>query len=77
MGYTFEIDNYYQVKKDGEYPWPCATEKDRKIELFTDDVLTKGDDGLFTVHTGICCFGIVLKKEEVKFVKEKSKLQMK
>lgn len=71
MAYVISIkkDDALRVKKDGVYPWPtlkCVPpEPDRTIELFTDDVLTKGADGTYTVHTGICCFNIVLKDDEV------------
>jgi len=76
MGYRFNIDNYYAVKKKGNYPWPCASEPKRTIELFTSDVLTTSEDGTFTVHTGICCFGIHLTKKQVTFVKKTAKLQI-
>jgi len=68
MGYNYKLDKYYVVKKEGKYLWPCKSQPNRTIELFTDDVLTKNDDGTFTVHTGICCFGICLKKNQVKFI---------
>lgn len=68
MGYSFTIkaEHALKVKKDGHYPWPCQREKDRTIELFTDDVLTKNaDDGKYVIHTGLGCFGIVLADDEV------------
>jgi hypothetical protein len=65
MGYKFTISGGVRVKADKEYPWPCASSPNRTIELFTDDVLTKSEDGTYMVHTGVGCFGIVLKDEEV------------
>jgi len=76
MGYRFNIDNYYAVKKKGNYPWPCASEPKRTIELFTSDVLTTSGDGTFTVHTGICCTNICLTKKQVKFVKKSVALEI-
>ena len=70
MGYAYKLDKYYVVKKEGEYPWPCQSQRKRTIELFTNDVLTKNSNGTFTIHTGICCFGIRLKKNQVKLVKK-------
>jgi len=75
MGYNFKFDEYYVVKKEGEYPWPCASQPDRTIELFTDDVLT-GSNGKFTKHTGICCTNILLTKNQVEFIKKQVKLSM-
>ena len=68
MGYKFSIDQYYKIKKEAEYPWPCTDEPNRKITLFTDDVLTKSDDGTYTKHTGLCCCNIQLKDNEVEFI---------
>lgn len=76
MGYNFTIKNYYQVKKDGHYPAPCAADKNRKYELFTDDVLTKSEDGTYTVHTGLCICGIKLKWYQVKKVKDEVVLHL-
>ena len=75
MGYNFKIDKYYVVKKEGNYPWPCLLQLDRTIELFTDDVLT-GGNGIFTLHTGICCTNIRLTKDQVKFIKKPINLRM-
>jgi len=76
MGYSYEIKNYYKVKEDGSYPWPCQMDKDRTIELFTDDVLVKQENGTYIKHTGLCCFGIILTPKQVKRVKEKTVLQI-
>jgi len=76
MGYKYTIDTYYRVKKDGEYPWPCGDEPNRKIELFTDDVLTVDEDGKYMKHTGLGCFGIILKKDQIELVTKPVHLQM-
>ena len=77
MGYRFNIKNYYKVKKEGQYPWPCKGYADRTIELFNDDVLTKdSEDGTFMKHTGLGCVGIILKDDEVYYVPETARLQM-
>ena len=76
MGYDFRIKGGFYPKKTGTYPWPCASEPERTIDLLEDDVLTKSDDGKYTVHTGICCFGIVLKDDEVKPIDDEVKLRL-
>jgi len=70
MSYSYKLKSYYKVKKNGKYPWPCVSEKDRVISLFTDDILKKEPDGTFSKQTGLCCFGIKLKKSQVKFVRK-------
>lgn len=66
MGYKFRVANGCRVKKDGEYPWPCESEPNRTIELFTDDVLTKNaETGKYIKHTGLGCFNIVLEDNQV------------
>jgi len=66
MGYNFKIDNYYKIKhKEKEYPWPCGGHPNRTIVIFDDDVLTKGENGKFTKHTGICCLNIIIPVEDV------------
>ena len=71
MGYGFTIgkDHALRVKEQRSYPWPAPNaappDFSRKIELFTDDVLTKSPDGTYMKHTGLGCFGIVLRDDEV------------
>ena len=71
MGYDFTIakERAVRVKTQGRYPWPAMNatppEPNRTIELFTDDVLTKGTDGTYMKHTGLGCFGIALHDDEV------------
>jgi len=66
MGYDFTIKSWYKIKhKEKEYPWPCEGKPDRMITLLDDDVLTKSDDGKFTIHTGMCCVGIIIPKEDL------------
>lgn len=76
MGYKFKIEKYYQVKVEGEYPWACISSPNRTIKLYTDDVLTKSEDGTYMKHTGLGCFGIVLKDDEVVFCDKTAHLQM-
>ena len=64
--WTYKAGTYYRPKEQGRYPWPCADQPDRTIELLDDDVLTKDTNtGTFMVHTGIGCFGIVLTDDQV------------
>lgn len=55
----------FNPRHSGNYPWPCASEPGRTIELLESDVLTRHKDGAFMKHTGLGCFGIHLKPEEV------------
>ena len=54
--------DFYKLKPEHDgasYPWPCASDHNRIIRLFDDDVLTKQPDGNgFTKHTGLCCLNI-------------------
>ena len=74
--YRFKVKNGFKVKKNANYPWPCASEKDRMLFLHVDDVLTKGADGKYTKHTGICKFGIILTDDEVEPIGKTIKLVM-
>lgn len=66
MSYTFSINGWYSIKdKKKEYPWPCIPEPDRKITIFSDDVLTRWGDGTFMRHTRIGCFGILIPEEDL------------
>jgi hypothetical protein len=85
MGYRFKITGGVRVKKAGHYPWPIKDQKywnkgedgsKRTIELDTNDVLTKSEDGTYMVHTGLGCFGIVLKDDEVDPIGKDVNLQM-
>lgn len=76
MGRHFTIEGGVRPKAAGRYPWPCSGEPNRTIELLTDDVLTKSEDGTYMVHTGLGCFGIVLKDEEVEPIGKPVGLQM-
>jgi len=76
MGYSFTIKDYYQVRKEAEYPAPCPSDRKRKYLLFTDDVLTKNNNGTFTVHTGLCLTGIKLKPHQVKKIKGEIALRL-
>ena len=76
MGYQFEMSNYYKVKEDKTYPWPCAADPNRTIEIFDDDVLTEDKDGTFTKHTGLCCIHIQIPKEDLIFEEGPTRFQM-
>ena len=65
MGYDFTIKNGFRPKAAGSYPWPCKDLPKRTIDLFTDDVLTKSEDGTWMKHTGLGCLRIVLTDEQV------------
>lgn len=65
MSYAFSIDGALRVKADKTYPWPCAPEPDRTIDLFDDDVLTKSEDGTYMKHTGLGCLHIVIPDEDL------------
>jgi len=76
MGYDFSIKGGVRPKKAGRYPWPCAGSPNRTIELLEDDILTKSPDGTYMVHTGLGCFGIVMKDDEVERFEEVVKLRL-
>lgn len=78
MGYSFTLQKgiAFRVKKEGDYPWPWDGDKDRTIELFTDDVLTKSENGKYIKQTGLCCMNIVLNDDEVEPITEDTHLRM-
>lgn len=76
MGYDFTITDGVRVKTEGEYPWPCVSENNRTIHLWPEDVLTRSDDGTYMKHTGLGCFGIVLKEEEIENIEKPSHLRL-
>lgn len=60
--------DFYKLKPEYEgisYPWPCESQPSRTIQLFDDDVLTKQDDGKYSKHTGLGCFGIEIPDEHL------------
>jgi hypothetical protein len=59
------VGRYYRVKKDGEYPWPWGGDSTRTIHIYTDDVLGKSSDGIYTKITGMCCTGIHIPDENI------------
>lgn len=68
MGYGFTIKKKegVRVKTEGLYPWPCGSDPDRMIKIYADDVLTKNPEtGKYMKQTGLGCFNIVLKDDEV------------
>lgn len=65
----FTISEYYRVKTEKEYPWPCASEPNRMLTIYTDDVLTKDPKlGTYMKHTGLGTFGHVIPDEDLEFV---------
>tara|TARA_R110000824_G_scaffold12226_5_gene53512 strand:- start:6297 stop:6533 length:237 start_codon:yes stop_codon:yes gene_type:complete len=77
MGYQFKVIDGCRVKEDKEYPWPCASDPNRTIELFDDDVLTKDlENGTYMKHTGIGCFNIVIPDEDIEQIEGDTDLQM-
>lgn len=78
MGYTFVINDGCRVRAEGRYPWPCESEPKRTIELFADDVLTRmpGTRDHYMKHTGLGCFGIVLRPDQVEPLPGPANLRM-
>lgn len=70
MGYELTLENYYRVRKTGEYPWPCKDDENRTILLHEDSVLTKHADGTFTKR-GPYFTNIILKPHQIRRVKER------
>jgi len=64
MIHPYELNGAFHVKADSKYPWPCKPEPNRTINIYTDDVLTRGEDG-WTKHTGLCCVGIQIPETDV------------
>ena len=62
------VDGYYAPVTDCVVDWPWAGDKHRKTELFTDDVLTKAEDGTYTKHTGICQTNLIISDDMVRWV---------
>lgn len=61
----YTLTGFYRLVKPGHYPWPCADEPNRTIELIDGDILTKDEDGSYRTHTGIMCFRIQLPDDAV------------
>ena len=62
MGYDVE-PVYYRIKQDKKYP--VMSKKPWEHQLFTDDILTKNENGLFTVHTGIMVTALKIPDEDL------------
>lgn len=66
MSYRFQIDDWYSIKDEKkEYLWPCDFSPNRKITIFSDDVLTCQEDGTFMKHTGLGCTNILIPQEDL------------
>lgn len=72
MGYTYEVNKYCKIKCNEEsksYPWPCKNDPKRMKIVFNDDILiiNSEENGICSVtkHTGLCCFGILIPKNEL------------
>jgi hypothetical protein len=77
MSYSFGIKDGVRVKREGIYPWPCPADPSGTIELFRDDVLTYNRATRdYTLHTGVCRFGIKLTNEEVEPIGKAVTLQI-
>jgi len=75
MGYNFKIaPPWYMVKKDKKYP--VMSKKPWEHQIFTDDVLTKNKNGLFTVHTGVCVTALKIPEEDLIKQTETANLRM-
>ena len=75
MSYEFEIEDGWKVKVRGRYPWPWRGNPGRTIELFPDDILTKGEGG-YSKHNGLCCTGIKLTPDQVEPYGKKVRLSL-
>lgn len=67
MNKGYQIDQYFKVKVEKKYPWPCPSDPNRMLDLYFDDVLT-GSNGKYTCHTGLMKCNIILQDDEVEFV---------
>ena len=65
MSYAYALPSYYTVRAKHKYPWPCASDPARTIELWPGDVLTKGKDGM-TKHNGRMMVGIQVPTTDLK-----------
>lgn len=63
--YMGKLTNYQRVKQNKSYSWPCIKNKNRTIQLFTDDVLRRTAPGVFAKITGICCVNILIPEEDI------------
>ena len=70
MAWIYELKTHYRVKEQRTYPWPCAPEPKRTLELFPFDVLTKAKDGSVTKHNGLCMTGIIVPECDLVEVQE-------
>jgi hypothetical protein len=77
MGYDFSVDGWYKINQEElECAWPCGSEPNRTIKIFSDDVLTKSEDGTFMKQTGLGCFGIVISDEDVELQEKTVNLRL-
>ena len=76
MGYQYRLLEYYKVKQDKVYPWPCSLDKNRTLEIFTDDVLSRQKDGTYVCHTGIMKVDIHIPDDDVELIKTPTMLEV-
>jgi len=70
-------DGWFTPVRDMVVPWPCAALPDRTIDLSVKDILTKDETtGKWMKHTGLGCFNIVLRDDQVKPLTQKVSLSM-
>lgn len=65
MARKFTVDGVFKPKVSGHYPWPWEGDKERTLELFDDDVLSRVGPDLYNTVTGLCCCNVRIKDSEV------------
>ena len=58
MARAYKLDGHFTVLEKKTYPWPCAPNPKRTLELWPGDVLTKHPNGTLTKHNGLCMMNI-------------------
>lgn len=68
MAWEYSLDGYWTPRERKEYPWPCAMDPHRTIELGPGDVLTKAVNGTMTKHNGLCMVNIHVPENDLERV---------
>ena len=58
MAWSYKLEGHFTVHQKNIYPWPCAPDPTRTLELWPGDVLTKHPNGTITKHNGLCMMNI-------------------
>jgi len=70
MACSYELTQYYKIEIESDYLWPCKQNAKRTITIYPSDILTinSEENEICNVikHNGICCFGILIPKDELK-----------